>query len=276
MIQSVLQNPVLRKELLTRMRLRQPLSARAGVLFAIAALLLWIYWQVIAALLQDNTASAARGAWQTVIWVQFALIVLIAPVSAANAITQEKEQQTWEMLVFTRLTPAEIIFGKLLARLAMLLLLILLGLPVAAFCAAGSAAWSSPSEMVSFRQFCGTYLVMFNGALFYATFGLFASWKLKRTLYAILAAYTLVIGVCTLGTLLITVALSSISHDSGFFERSPFLWVNPIFQIGWATAPRNSADMLYLLCGSLIYAALTGLMLWRMVAGFRRNAQEAG
>lgn len=276
MIQSVFQNPVLRKELLTRLRLRQPLSARAGVLLAISVLLLWIYWQIIAALLQDHTAASAKSAWQIVLSVQFALVTLIAPVIAANAITQEKEQQTWEMLIFTRLTPAEIIFGKLLARMALLLLLILLGLPVAAFCAIGSAAWQTTPDTVLFGQFCGAYLVMFNCGLFFATFGLYASWKLKRTLYAIMGAYTMVIGVCTLGTMLVTGALSSLSNDSGFFERSPFLWVNPIMQIGWVIAPRNQNDSFYLLSGSMIYAVLTYLMLWRMIAGFRRNAQESG
>ena len=47
----------------------------------------------------------------------------------STAITQEREQQTWEALATTRLTAAEVLLGKWLARLSLTALPVLVLLP---------------------------------------------------------------------------------------------------------------------------------------------------
>jgi ABC-type transport system involved in multi-copper enzyme maturation permease subunit len=64
--------------------------------------------------------------------VQFALIVLLTPGVTAGAIADEKERRTLEFLLTTELRGYEIVLGKLAARIAYMLLLLLTGLPVLA------------------------------------------------------------------------------------------------------------------------------------------------
>jgi ABC-type transport system involved in multi-copper enzyme maturation permease subunit len=61
--------------------------------------------------------------------VQFALILLITPGVTAGAIAEEKERKTLEFMLTTQLRGSEIVLGKLAARLAYMVLLILTGLP---------------------------------------------------------------------------------------------------------------------------------------------------
>lgn len=57
------------------------------------------------------------------------LLVIIGPLASAGAITHEREQRTLPALLNTPLTPAAIVFGKLLAAWAFLLWLASLSLP---------------------------------------------------------------------------------------------------------------------------------------------------
>jgi ABC-type transport system involved in multi-copper enzyme maturation permease subunit len=268
-------NPVLRKELM-RGRIRQPKATLVGLGLAVLVILGGAYYQVIVSLLSDPTPSAGRDAWRTVVWIQFVLIGLLAPVATANAIAQEKEQQTWEMLLFTRLMPGEIILGKLLARMAFLTLVVLLGLPISLFAAfQANRGGVLGSEAVSVGQFVGVYFTMLMCALFFATFGLFMSWLLNRTLYAILSSYTFVVGGLVIGTTMVAGLLSMLTNDGNFFQRCPLMWFNPINMFYNAVTPQQHLDTVFLVYGLIGYGLFTALMIWRMIAGFRRFAYEA-
>lgn len=62
--------------------------------------------------------------------VQFAAVFLLTPAYTAGAIADEKERRTLDFLLATDLRDREIVLGKLAARLANMLLLLLTGLPV--------------------------------------------------------------------------------------------------------------------------------------------------
>ena len=62
-----------------------------------------------------------------------------------------------------------------------------------------------------------TQLVILISALFYTTIGLFMSWMMKRTVYAIMMSYTFVIGFLMIGTTLITSILSLNLSDGNLF-----------------------------------------------------------
>src|SRR5262249_47625039 len=111
---AMIQNPVLRKELMVKLRLRPGAHAQNGVIIAIVLLIGLFHFYFIDWLLKDNRGDNGRTTFMWFVCLQYALICLITPAIAANAITQEREQQTWDMLLFTRLTPTEIILGKLM------------------------------------------------------------------------------------------------------------------------------------------------------------------
>ena len=273
----MMDNPVLRKELFMRLRLRQSVPVRTGIVLAILFSLGTFYYFVVRFLLSDPSAGAGADAWRWIMALQYTLIVLITPAVTANAITLEKEQQTWDMLLYTNLTPGEIIFGKLIARLALLCMLPLLFLPLSLF------AWlhsvflgASGADAVTVWQFTLAYLVLFLSILFFSTAGMFLSFYLKRTLYSIMGAYTVVVGGLIIGTTLVTFILAGLFTNDHLLENCPLMWINPVMLMGQALNPNSFQNgKLYLIFGLLSYVVFSLLMLWRMIYGFRRFAMEA-
>lgn len=66
------------------------------------------------------------------VFVQYAVVCLLTPAYVAGTVADEKERKTLEFLLATDLRNREIIFGKLAARVANLLMLVLAGLPLLA------------------------------------------------------------------------------------------------------------------------------------------------
>jgi ABC-type transport system involved in multi-copper enzyme maturation permease subunit len=64
---------------------------------------------------------------------QLGMVLLITPLYTSGAIAEEKERRSLEFLLATDLSSREIVLGMLGARLANLLLLLLVGLPVVSF-----------------------------------------------------------------------------------------------------------------------------------------------
>ena len=273
----MIDNPVLRKELFMRLRLRQTAQVRIGILLAILFSVGTFYYFIIHFLLGETNPDVGATTWRVIMGLQYTLIVLITPAVTANAITLEKEQQTWDMLLYTNLTPGEIIFGKLIARLALLCLLLLLFLPISLFAWMHSAfLGATGSDAVSFGQFVLAYGVVFLSMVFFSTAGMFLSFYLKRTLYSIMGAYTFVVGGLIIGTTLVTFILASLFTNEHVFEYCPLMWINPVMLMGQALNPTSFRNgTLYLIFGLLTYVVLSLLMLWRMIYGFRRFATEA-
>lgn len=65
--------------------------------------------------------------------VQFIVVCLLTPVYVAGTIAVEKEKKTLEFLLATDLRNREIVFGKVAARVVLLIMYVLAGLPLLAF-----------------------------------------------------------------------------------------------------------------------------------------------
>jgi len=64
------------------------------------------------------------------LYIQMAAVVILTPAYTAGAIAEERERGTLDCLLTTFLTPAQLVMGKLAARLAQLFGILLTGLPV--------------------------------------------------------------------------------------------------------------------------------------------------
>ena len=277
----MLNNPVLYKEMM-RMRMRQGKPVRIAIVAAVALAIAYFYWVAASYLLDRRNAPNSRDIWVATIGVQFLIIALMTPSATANAISQEREQQTWEMLLQTRLTSKQIIFGKLFARLVPTLGIIGFGLPVTTLCLLTSWLAAPGNEYNSYHPLTPGMFLLANGALlitglFFATFGLYMSMKFKRTLYAMLATYGFVFGVLGIGTMMVTGMLQMFNpYESRFMEQFPLMWINPVYIISEITTGGGSS-IDYTGCaiiGLLCYATATAFMLWRLVCRFRSMAIE--
>ena len=63
---------------------------------------------------------------------EFVMVVLLMPALTAGSISGERERRTLELMLTTKMTPADIIFGKLAASLSTMVLLIVSSFPVLA------------------------------------------------------------------------------------------------------------------------------------------------
>jgi ABC-type transport system involved in multi-copper enzyme maturation permease subunit len=86
--------------------------------------------EVLSAHVQSQFAS---NFFYTFAVVQYVALLVVTPAYVAGAITDEKERKTIDYLFTTDLANREIVFGKLAARVATVILFVLAGLPLIAF-----------------------------------------------------------------------------------------------------------------------------------------------
>jgi ABC-type transport system involved in multi-copper enzyme maturation permease subunit len=78
----------------------------------------------------DDLAKGSTQVFRFISIVQLAMICFLAPVFMAAAITQEKDSQTYNILLSTPLSNAQIVLGSLLSRLFFVMVLLLAGVPI--------------------------------------------------------------------------------------------------------------------------------------------------
>ncbi len=119
------------------------------------------------------------------------VLFLVTPALTASSISSERERQTLEVLLTTRMTPFEIVMGKYFSALTQGILLVLSTLPFLSlvFIYGG----------LNFFQLLGLLLVLIYEVAFLAVFGVFFSALTKRTVVAVILSY-IMLGVLLTGT----------------------------------------------------------------------------
>lgn len=78
----------------------------------------------------DDLAAVSEDIFKSMSFLQLALVALLAPIFTAGAITQEKDSQTYDILLSTPLTNAQIVLGTLMSRLFFIVALLVSGIPI--------------------------------------------------------------------------------------------------------------------------------------------------
>ena len=115
-------------------------------------------------------------------FIQLFLIVFIAPAFTATAINGEKERQTFDLLLCSKLSAYSLLAGKLIAGLANVLLLIAASIPL--FSLVFFFGGVSPLQVL------GTLVIFIITAIVAGTFSLFCSTLVHRTTASTAMAYT--------------------------------------------------------------------------------------
>jgi len=184
-IAVALWNPIVAKEYRSRMRTwRSPLAMTIYIL-----LLGGVGWAIF-----SSTASAARNSFNGAqaanygqvlfLWLilfQMVLLAFITPALTAGAVSSERERQTIDLLFVTKLPAFSILWGKLLASMSFVILLLLLSVPIFSlvFLFGG----------IELDQVLIAFLVTAVAALTLGIIGLACSTAFKRTLPATVSAY---------------------------------------------------------------------------------------
>src|SRR5687768_8968054 len=78
----------------------------------------------------NDLAKMSDRIFQRMSYLQLGLVALLAPIFTAGAITQEKDSQTYDILLSTPLTNGQIVLGSLLSRLFFVIALLISGIPI--------------------------------------------------------------------------------------------------------------------------------------------------
>lgn len=78
----------------------------------------------------NDLAKMSDQIFRNMSYLQLALVALLAPIFTAGAITQEKDSQTYDILLSTPLTNGQIVLGSLLSRLFFVIALLISGIPI--------------------------------------------------------------------------------------------------------------------------------------------------
>ena len=203
-----LQNPILTKDLLCRMRGSKAFVVQGiyigilAVMMGIAYLSWWISHKTGASPMMISS-QLGRMLYQLIFQTQAAMIALITPALTAGTITLEHEQQTYELLACTRLSPRTIVVGKLLSGWLFVVMLLTCSLPMAALCLMFGG--------VSLGEICWSYLMLCLFALFFGSLGIFYSAHFRRSMVAIMVSFVSIFGFLFL-TLMIDPQFNGIGH----------------------------------------------------------------
>ncbi|HID07676.1 MAG TPA: hypothetical protein EYP10_11090 [Armatimonadetes bacterium] len=178
-----LENPVLIKELRSRMRGAKPYWIMLGYI-GILVLIFWISygsWRTNTEATASNMGKFGETLFASLTITQLILCFMLAPALTSGAITIEREQRTFDLLLITLLRPGEIFVGKLLSALSYLALLLVSSLPLMAL----SFLFGGVSPM----DLAISFLVILCSGLFFGIVGLGASCMFPRTAAATAVAY---------------------------------------------------------------------------------------
>lgn len=217
-------NPVLEEASRARRKFFRSAGQPGQVLFYIVMLfILLIYiW-----LLFISTEGGAPSV-PFILVAQLTILTLALPITIYGAISGEREKSTWDALVLTRLTPGQIVTGKLLWRINTMLIIMGLFLPLVlagvyggAHAAVGGTFTHDGTRSVA-SLIVNTELMTFFWGFLLLAFGLFVSSRTSRSVAsAAIAIITL------LFTLVMCPALLNMVTSGFYFENfmaHPFPW----------------------------------------------------
>jgi hypothetical protein len=125
--------PVFTREAVTVPRGLRFYIARGVYVLALWFLLLTAYLILAGTQIVRNVGDLARFAaivFQILVPLQLAVLVFFAALSAASAVSLEKDRKTLILLLITRLTNSELVLGKLLASLVYVVVMLAAALPL--------------------------------------------------------------------------------------------------------------------------------------------------
>jgi hypothetical protein len=269
-----LSNPILIKEMRSRMRGRRSFLVLTGYVLVLSLILGLVY------LVLSNNAPAmtvnSAGMYLTpvLIFVQMGLICLIAPTFSASAITSEREQETFDLLVVSLARPSTIVFGKVGASLSYLLLTLFGSLPLIAL------TWSLGG--VALGNVAIAYLVMFVAGVTYCSMSFMWSTLVRRGVFAqLLSLFTVIFLVAAMPALAMffTALASNFSGGpSQGFMNAVFLLMrtNPFAAIAYSLFPLPVPQGVWMekvpiwITQVIFYFALTALSLFLSIRRLER------
>jgi ABC-type transport system involved in multi-copper enzyme maturation permease subunit len=181
-------NPIIVKELRSRMRGARAFAMLTGMLLLLGAVSYALY-RIVLATASYSPSPLSPQIGQTLFtglaFLELMMVCFVAPAVTAGAISGEREKLTYEMLLATPLRPASILWGKLVSGLSYVFLLIFAAIPMASLVFIFGGV--TPRDMVK------TLVILMSVAVTFGVIGIFMSTWLGRTARATVLSYLVVL-----------------------------------------------------------------------------------
>jgi ABC-2 type transport system permease protein len=230
-----LSNPILVKEMRTRMRGKRAFIVLTGYVLVLSAIIGLIYLIFTKNAPPSVLNTAGRVLSAVLIFVQMGLICLIAPTFSSSAISAEREQETFSLLIATLARPSTILIGKLGASLSYLLLTLFGSLPLIAL--------TYSLGGVELSDIAKSYLVMIVAGITFCSVSFYWSTLIRRgvlaQLVSIFTVIFLVAAMPALAMFLTALASNFAQGPSADFINVTFLMLrtNPFAAITYLIVP---------------------------------------
>jgi ABC-2 type transport system permease protein len=245
-------NPIIVKELRSRMRGARGFAILTGSLLLMGAVGYALFRMTLASTQYTSSPispQVGQMLFTGLAFMELMIIAAITPSITAGEISGEKEKQTYEMLLTTPLSPSRILWGKLVASMSYVFLLVFAAVPMASlvFIFGG----------VALRDMLKTLLVLFVVAIMFGVIGLFMSALFGRSGRATVLAY-LAIAILLFGPLFIAILVGVMK------QSDPPYWImmsSPISVLASAFAPSVNVQSIsgtFWMLGSPVYWLLGG------------------
>lgn len=202
-------NPVYKKESMVSarsIRTSMTLLVFNGILAVVALLNMYSAVAQVKINAEVQYASFLR-LYVFVASIEFVLLMVIMPANTAGSISGERERQTLDLMLTTKMTAADIVLGKLAAAFSAVFTLVLSSFPVLALVFVFGGVTVSSLLML--------LLVYFTAALFCGSIGMFFSAWLKKSALSTLATYAVIVFLIA-GTYAVNVFAQSMSQMSSY------------------------------------------------------------
>lgn len=202
-------NPLIQLELRSRMRRGRTvvlLLAFTGALGSLLVLALHVTTSPGGGIYGPSPFEVSYWLFQAAIIAELVMVGAVAAATASGAISGERERQTWEVLLTTRLPAWRIVTGKLVTAVLLVFWLVVASLPL--FLPLFRFGAVSPGTLA---RVLGLFLA---SGLVWAALGLFFSALFRRTTVAVIASYA------TASAWVILTAAARRLRDLWFAQRS--------------------------------------------------------
>ena len=234
-------NPLIVRELRGGLRSGRRVLLLSFCLVIIGVFFLGVYAVTSATLVAGSSGggyAVGSAFFPVVVGVELFFICVMTPAQTAGAIVNERERQTYDVLLATPLTPRQIVLGKLVSSLAYMVLVLVAALPIEslAFLMGGV----DPDELLL------ASLLLLGTLLFFGSLGLWASATFRGSRAATAFAYALC-GLLTIGLPVLTLfaepLMGSIAQSYPTLFQQPPPWLIYTGELLAATNPWSTAAL---------------------------------
>ena len=218
-------NPVMRRETRTTLR-NWKLFIVIAVYVALLTLIAGFYtWNEVYYSYRGGFSPYSMMTLYVLMTVfELGLVLLTVPALTAGSISGERERQTLDLMLVTKMSPFAIVSGKLMSCLSAIFLIILASVPAFAV-----VFYFGGVSFVALLSTTGFFLTV---CCMVGAFSIFVSTVIKKTSLSMVVVY-LFVGLLCLGTLILC-AIIQAAHWSNYNTAAPAwasfvcLWPNPV------------------------------------------------